>query len=137
MGTARREEIERTLAERVGRRVAGHGVPRRAVDIAVARVLDALPPSALASTQASPAAVPSSVGATILVAVTARSVPDIGSRLRAALVRDGIDPGVIGLAAAGHHNVATFRIPASSREGTARAATALGYTMTVVSEDVA
>ena len=137
MATARREEIERTLAERVGQRVAGHGVPRRAVDAAVARVLDALPPSALESSPASAAVATPSTGGTILVAVTARSVPDLGSRLRAALVRDGIDPGVIGLATAGNHNVATFRIAASSREATARAATALGYAMTIVSEDAA
>jgi hypothetical protein len=135
MATARREEIERTLAERVAQRVAGRGVPRQAVDTAVARVLDALPASALGSVSAPLPIVLPSTGATILVAVTARSVPDLGSRLRAALVRDGIEPGVIGLATAGNHNVATFRIPTQSREATARAATALGYAMTVVSED--
>ena len=135
MATARREEIERTLAERVAQRVAGRGISRRAVDKAVARVLDTLPASAVGSVPAASPIVTPYTGATILVAVTARSVPDLGSRLRAALVRDGIEPGVIGLATAGHHNVATFRIPASARDGTARAATVLGYAMTVVSEE--
>ena len=135
MATARREEIERTLAERVAQRVVGRGVTRQAVDRAVARVLDTLPASALGSGPGTPPLVTPSTGATILVAITARSVADLGSRLRAALVRDGIEPGSIGLATAGLHNVATFRIPASAREGTARAATALGYAMTVVSEE--
>src|SRR5687767_2134380 len=135
MATARREEIERTLAERVAQRVAGRGVSRQAVEKAVARVLDTLPASALGSDPATPPIVTPSTGATILVAVTARSVPDLGSRLRAVLVRDGIEPGAIGLATAGHHNVATFRIPASARDGTARAATVLGYAMTVVPEE--
>lgn len=135
MATARREEIERTLAERVAQRVTGRGVSRQAVDRTVARVLDSLPASALGSDPATPSVVAPSPGATILVAVTARSVPDLGSRLRAALVGDGVEPGVIGLATAGHHYVATFRIPASARDGTARAAAALGYAMTVVAEE--
>lgn len=135
MATARRDEIERTLAERVAQRVAGRGISRQAVDTAVARVLDTLPASVVGSVPAASPIVTPSTGATILVAVTARSVPDLGSRLRAALVRDGIEPGVIGLATAGHHNVATFRIPASARDGTARAATGLGYAMTVVPEE--
>ena len=136
MATARQEEIERTLAERVGRRVAGRGVPRQAVEAAVARVLDALPAATLdAPSAAAPAARSTPSPDTALVAITARSVPDLGSRLRAALQRDGIEPGPIGLAAAGSHNVATFRIPSSSRDAVSRTAAALGYAMTVVPEE--
>lgn len=137
MATARRDEIERTLAERVRRRVAGRGVSRQAVDVAVARVLDTLPASTLESGHAAPSGIPATrpapAGAeTIVVAVTARSVPDLGSRLRTALQRDGIEPGQIGLAAAGSHNVATVRIPLSARDAASRAAATLGCEMTVV-----
>ena len=72
--------------------------------------------------------------ATMLVAaVTARSIPDLASRLRSALGREGLTVGSIGIAAAGLHHVATLEIPASGRPALEAACRALGAQLSIVS----
>ena len=126
MSLARSDDLHRTLVDRVARRVEGRGVSRAAVDAAVGSVLAALDRAPAAS--AAPAE-------TLVAAVTARSTPDLASRLRGALAREGIEAGEIGIAASGLHNVATLRIAAAARPQLERAATALGATVSVVSEE--
>lgn len=72
-------------------------------------------------------------GPAFVAAVTARSVPDLASRLRSALARDGITIGEIGIAAAGLHHVATLELPVSARASLERAVAALGGQLSVVS----
>ena len=74
-------------------------------------------------------------GPTLVAAVTARSLPDLASRLRAALGREGVTVGSIGIAAAGLHHVATLEIPGSARPALESAARALGAQVSIVSED--
>ena len=72
--------------------------------------------------------------ATMLVAaVTARSIPDLASRLRSALGREGLTVGSIGIAAAGLHHVATLEIPAGARPALEAACRALGAQLSIVS----
>jgi hypothetical protein len=68
----------------------------------------------------------------LVAAVTARSMPDLASRLRAALSREGVAIGSIGIAAAGLHHVATLQIPGASRAALERAAAALGAQLSIV-----
>ena len=75
------------------------------------------------------------IGATLVAAVTARSVPDLASRLRATLAREGVTVGPIGIAAAGLHHVATLEIASSARPALEAAARALGAQLSIVSED--
>lgn len=125
MPSARSDDLHHTLVERVARRVEGRGVSRAAVDAAVGSVLAAL--------DRAPAA-PGTVGE-LVAAVTARSVPDLASRLRAALAGSGVEVGSIGIAASGLHHVATLRIPAAARPQLESAARALGATFSVVGEE--
>ena len=74
-------------------------------------------------------------GGMLVAAVTARSLPDLASRLRAALGRDGVSVGSIGIAAAGLHHVATLQIASSARPALETAARALGAQLSIVSED--
>jgi hypothetical protein len=71
----------------------------------------------------------------LVAAVTARSVPDLASRLRSALARDGITVGPIGIAAAGSHHVATLELPGAARAALERAVVALGGQLSIVGED--
>ncbi|HEX2781205.1 MAG TPA: ACT domain-containing protein [Gemmatimonadaceae bacterium] len=113
----------------MARRVEGRGVSRAAVDAAVGSVLAALEREVPAPRPAEA----SSTG-TLLVAVTARSMPDLASRLRGALSRAGVQVGDIGIASSGLHSVATLRVSASARPQLETAAGALGATMTVVAD---
>lgn len=126
MSSARSDDLHRTLVDRVAHRVEGRGVPRAAVDAAVGSVLAAL--------ERAPAALPASSG-TMVAAVTARSMPDLASRLRGALAREGVQLGEIGIASSGLHNVATVRIAASARPKLESAAGSLGASVSVVSEE--
>ena len=73
-------------------------------------------------------------GTLLVAAVTARSIPDLASRLRTALARDGIIVGSIGIAAAGLHHVATLEIAPSARPALEAATRALGAQLSIVSE---
>ncbi len=124
------------VADRVAQRVAGRGVSRAAVDAAVGSVFGALESRRAASggRQAS-GSTPDSAPAPILVAaVTARSLPDLASRLRAALAREGVTAGPIGIAAAGLHHVATLEIVGADRQALEVAARTLGAPLSIVGE---
>jgi hypothetical protein len=129
---SRPEDLRRTVADRVAQRVAGRGVSRAAVDAAVGSVMAALDARTGAAAVANPGA---AAGPTLVAAVTARSVPDLASRLRAALGREGVSVGSIGIAAAGLHHVATLEIASASRPALEAAARALGAQVSIVSED--
>lgn len=131
MVSQRPDEIRRTLAERVARRVQGHGISRASVDAAVTSVLDAL------QTSSAPAARvdTSARGSYVIAAFSARSVPDLASRVRAALAHEGLAAETLGSAAAGNHNVVTVRLPESGRAPGERAAAALGASITFVPEE--
>jgi hypothetical protein len=129
---SRPEDLRRTVADRVAQRVAGRGVSRAAVDAAVGSVMAALDARSSGAPAASPGA---SSGPTLVAAVTARSLPDLASRLRAALGREGVTVGSIGIAAAGLHHVATLEIASSARPALEAAARALGAQASIVSED--
>ena len=116
----------------MAQRVAGRGVSRAAVDAAVGSVMAALD----ARSAGAPAAnSPAPAGSTLVAAVTARSLPDLASRLRAALGREGVTVGSIGIAAAGLHHVATLEIAGASRPALEAAARALGAQVSIVSGD--
>jgi hypothetical protein len=107
-------------------------VSRAAVDSAVGSVLAALDAREGGAVMAAtaPASVPS---ATLVAAVTARSLPDLASRLRAALGREGLTVGSIGIATAGVHQVATLELPASGRPALDAACRALGARLSIIS----
>jgi len=129
---SRPEDLRRTVADRVAQRVAGRGVSRASVDAAVGSVIAALETRTGAG-QATPPDAGS--GRLLVAAVTARSVPDLASRLRTALARDGITVGSIGIAVAGLHHVATLEIAASARPALEAATRALGAQLSIVDED--
>lgn len=129
---SRPEDLRRTVADRVAQRVAGRGVSRAAVESTVASVLDAIE----ARDAGSPDVRRDAGSGTMLVAaVTARSVPDLASRLRTALAREGTTVGSIGIAAAGLHHVATLEIASSARPALEAAVRALGAQLSIVSGD--
>jgi len=76
-------------------------------------------------------------GPLLVAAVTARSLPDLASRLRTALAREGITVGSIGIAAAGLHHVATLEIAGSARPALEAATRALGAQLSIVSGETA
>jgi hypothetical protein len=96
------------LSEAVMSRVAGRGISRQTVDQAVGRVLDAL-----AAAQRAPEAA-SSAGS-VVAALTARSVPDLASRVRRDLEGAGIVIEEMGFGTSGQHTVVTVQVPLSSR----------------------
>ena len=125
MVTVPREDIRRTLTERVASRVAGEGISRASIEAAVDGVVAALghrsaPAAAPASTPATPAPMPD--GAPMIAALSGQSAPDLASRLRAALARDGIRVAALGIATRGRHTVVTLRLPATARQALERIA---------------
>jgi hypothetical protein len=128
MVSLRPDEIRRTLAERVARRVQGHGISRASVDGAVDKVL-----GALSEAQDGPAPGASwPAGSSVVAAVTGRSVPDLASRVRAALATEGVAVGAIGSATAGNHNVVTLSVDGPARAALERVADALKVSVTFV-----
>ena len=131
MVSPRPDEIRRTLAERVARRVQRHGISRATVDHAVDNVLGAL--SAAQDAPAPSAARPSRPA--VLAALTGRSVPDLASRVRAALLQEGVAVGEIGSATVGSHNVVTLSVDEPARAAVERVANALKVSLTFVPEE--
>ena len=120
-------DTRRALAERVQRRVEGRGIPRHVIDDAIARVSDAL------DRQASAAA--STTEARPIVAVfAASSVPDLGSRVRAALDAESVAPIAIGTSTSGRHTVATVRLAADARAAAERVASRLSVSVSFIPE---
>ncbi|MGH7717239.1 MAG: hypothetical protein ACREON_00135 [Gemmatimonadaceae bacterium] len=118
-------DVRRSLVERVAGRVAGSGISRAAVQEAVDRVLSALGSSAEPSARAPLPPEPS----TILAVISARSVPDLASRLRRDLERDGVVIEEMGLGAAGQHTVVTLRVAAAARGALERLAGQSRYSL--------
>ena len=127
MVSLRPDEIRRTLAERVARRVQGHGISRASVDGAVDKVLGAL---SEARDEAAPGA--SRPEGSVVAAVTGRSVPDLASRVRGALAKEGVAVGAIGSATAGNHNVVTLSVDGPARAALERVADMLKVSVTFV-----
>jgi|SRR5688500_16090707 len=124
----RREELRRTLAERVARKVDGHRIDRRVIDATVDRVVAALD-AGDAATASAPAASRAPDAAMLLAAVSARSTPDLASRVRAALEREGVRDVELGRGSAGRHSVVTVRAPAAARAALERIAARDGLSL--------
>lgn len=112
--TARRADERRALSNAVMARVAGRGISRQTVDDVVGRVLDTL--AAAQGTR------PAAAGSSVVAAVTARSIPDLASRIRRDLEGAGIVIEEMGIGSAGQHTVVTVRLPASARSDLERLA---------------
>src|SRR5687768_15761232 len=98
-----REDIRRSLTERVASRVAGEGISRASIEAAVDGVIAALgnrtAPGAPTAVGAGPRAVaPMPDTRSMIAALSGLSAPDLASRLRAALARDGIRVAALGIA---------------------------------------
>ena len=132
MVSPRPDEIRRTLAERVARRVQGHGISRASVDGAVDKVLGAL---SAAQGGTAPDTSGRGDGSSVVAALTGRSVPDLASRVRAALSKEGVAVGAIGSATAGNHNVVTLSVDGPARAALERVADALKVSVTFVPEE--
>jgi hypothetical protein len=123
--THRTSDVRRALIERVGRTLQGEGVPRARVASAVDAVLvgieraEAAPVMAVVS------------GPALVAAFTARSAPDLASRVRRGLEQAGVRVLGAGSATSGRHTVVTARVPAASRESLAAVATGLGAAVSV------
>ena len=120
-------ETRRALAERVQRKVEGRGVPRHAIDDAVARVGDAL--DRQLTTLSSEAD-----RGSIVAVFTASSLPDLGSRVRAALLSESSSPLGTGSSTVGRHTVATVRLAADQRAVAERVASRLSVSVSFVSD---
>ena len=125
-------ETRRALAERVQRRVEGRGISRQVIDDAIARVADALDQYALPPRlgRAEGDAAPRS----IVAVFTAPSMPDLGSRVRAALEREAVTPLAMGIGASGRHTVAAVRLTADARPAAERAATQASASVSFVAD---
>lgn len=115
------DTVRRALRERVARKVAGSGISPRAIERAVDAVVDALPRDAAAPGSSQ-----------LVAALSARSVPDLGSRVRAALQKEGVGSIEVAVATAGQHTVVTLRFPAHARDAVTRIAGQLKASLTIV-----
>jgi hypothetical protein len=130
-------ELRRLLSEKVASRVAGRGIPQSAVDDAVQRVIDALAASGDLPRTTTPAG-PSSAErppATMIAALSARSVPDLASRVRRDLEREGIVLEEMGLGAAGQHTVVAVKVSATARPALERLAERSRYALSFLNID--
>jgi len=123
-----REDIRRTLTDRVASRVAGEGISRASIEAAVDGVVAALGtrtglPAPTASPAVSQAVASMPDSKSMIAALGGLSAPDLASRLRAALARDGVRVAALGIATRGRHTVVTLRLPASARQALERIAT--------------
>jgi hypothetical protein len=118
-------DMRRALTERVQRRVEGRGIPRHLIEDAVSRVGDALEPLRVAtSADVAPGG--------IVAVFTAPSAPDLGSRVRAALMAESIAPLGMGSSTSGRHTVATVRLAGTARVAAERVATRLSISVSFV-----
>jgi hypothetical protein len=122
MGMAPREDVRRALIQRVARKVSGHGITRRSIESAVDRVLASLPADLGAARPA-----------TQQVAVLAApSAPDLASRARRVLERQGATVVGMGTGSAGRHTVVTVRLDGSGGRTLEQAAAELGASLTLL-----
>ncbi len=127
------QDDRRSLADRVARRVAGHGIPRRVIEGAVEHAAPALAqgtPARASNAPAAPSPAPAGAGA-FVAAFTATSAPDLATRVRRALAARGVVPDALAAATAGRHNVVTVSLSAD-RAVVEQAAEAAGARVSVV-----
>ncbi len=105
-------------------------MPRERVATAVDAVL-----AGLARAEDSPRAPVANAGATVVVTFTARSAPDLASRVRKALTAAGVALLELGAATAGRHTVVTARVPAAARALLDGAAASAGAALSVYGDD--
>ena len=117
------EAVRQALIQRVSRKVSGHGVTRRSIEGAVDRVLAALP-----STIAGPATPPR------IAVLSAPSAPDLASRARRLLERDGVRVLDVGTGTAGRYTVATIRLAGAGTTDLQRLAGELGASVSVLDD---
>ena len=123
MPTSPPSEIRHALLERVTRRVGGRGITAAQVEDAVTRVVANLD----ARTQGERSV---AVRPMLLAAVAARSSPDLASRLRRDLERDGVVIEEMGWGTAGQHAVVTLRVASDARTVLERVAARGRYSLT-------
>ena len=125
-----RDGIRRALRDRVAKRVAGKGISPRAIDRAIDAVVEALPPDVIEGT---PSQSHGDGGVSnVVLAVTAVSVPDLGSRVRGTLEKAGVRVAEAATATAGRHTVVTVRVRADARAAAEQAAAAAGWKVSLV-----
>jgi hypothetical protein len=117
------EAVRQALIQRVSRKVSGHGVTRRSIESAVDRVLAALP------TDLSAPSTPPRIAV-----LSAPSAPDLASRARRLLEREGVRVLAIGTGTAGRHTVATIRFAAEGGVDLQRIATTLGASLSMLDD---
>ncbi len=122
MGMVSRESVRQALIQRVSRKVSGHGVTRRSIEGAVDRVLAALPQE-----------LPSRSDVRIAV-LSAPSSPDLASRARRLLDREGVQVIDVGTATAGRHTVVSIRLPGSGVASLQRIAAELGASLSLLDD---
>jgi hypothetical protein len=115
------QDDRRALIDRVERLAGGSTVSRATIASAVDRVLAGLVPHD-----------ESQEGETILVALSAASMPDLGSRVRQGLAREGVPAAEMGVATVGRHTVVTLRAPARAGALVSRLAAELGASLVPV-----
>ena len=123
MVMARLDETRVALTERVARRVQAHGIPRASVEAAVDRVLATLDAGRTGES------------GWVVAAFGARSVPDLASRVRGALGREGVPEAELGAATAGQHTVVTVRVPTTARDAVERIASQLSLSLSFLSDE--
>ncbi|MBA3557558.1 MAG: hypothetical protein H0W30_03055 [Gemmatimonadaceae bacterium] len=115
-------DLARTLSERVERRVKGRGISRGLIESTVRQVVAALPASTVGS--------PSQPVASLVAAVSARSTPDLASRVRRLLDAEHVPIVDIGVGHAGQHTVVTLELSGQARSAVERLAEQPGYFVT-------
>jgi hypothetical protein len=118
-------DIRLALAARVQRRVEGRGIPRHVIDDAIERVGEALE-------RLSPASETRAPRESIVAVFTAPTAPDLGSRVRAALLAESVAPLGMGSGTSGRHTVATVRLAADARPAAERAASRVSAAISFV-----
>lgn len=116
------QDIRGLLADRVERKLAGRRVKRAVIDAAVERVVAALAK-----------APPTPNEDALVMALSAASLPDLASRVSAALARGGIVPLEMAHARAGRHAVVTMRVTMAQRGPVEGIAAELGARATALS----
>src|SRR5687767_7944282 len=123
MGMASPEAVRQALIQRVSRKVSGHGVTRRSIEGAVDRVLAALP-----------SGIPRAQGVDRIAVLSAPSAPDLASRARRLLDRQGVRVLDIGTGRAGRFTVVTIRFTADGTPDLQKVASELGASLSLLDD---
>ncbi|MBC7788682.1 MAG: hypothetical protein H7Z74_01940 [Anaerolineae bacterium] len=122
MAPTHNNDLHRALSERVQRKVAGHGITRGLIESTVRQVVGALPVSEVAGD--------TSGKSELVAAISARSTPDLASRLRRQLEAERVPIIAMGVGHSGQHTVVTLQLSAQARSAVERLAEQLGYLVT-------